>query len=49
MTFVNIVVLLGFILILPLGVSSVYGENTWSIFLNPHEGIQKDELFETWA
>lgn len=45
MTFVSIVVLLGFILILPLGVSSVYGENTWSIFLNPHEGIQKDELF----
>jgi len=37
--------LLGFILILPFGVSSVYGENTWSIFLNPHEGIQKDVLF----
>lgn len=37
--------LLGFILILPLGVSSVYGENSWSVFLTSHEGLQKDELF----
>lgn len=45
MTFVSIVALLGFILILPLGVFSAYAENSWSIFLTPHDGIQKDELF----
>jgi len=45
MTFVSIVLLLSIILILPLSVSSVYAENSWSIFLNPYEGIQSDELF----
>jgi len=45
MTFVSIVLLLSVILILPLSVSSVYAENYWSVFLNPHEGTQKDELF----
>ena len=45
MTFVSIVLLLSILLILPLGISSVYAENSWSIFLNPHEGNQKDELF----
>lgn len=45
MTFVGMVLLLGFILILPLGVSSVYGENSWNVFLNPYEGLQQDELF----
>lgn len=45
MTFVSIIVLLGLILILPLGVSSVFAENSWNVFLNPYDGIQKDELF----
>ncbi len=36
---------MGFILILPFGVFSVNAEESWSIFLNPHEGNQKDELF----
>ena len=45
MTFVSIVLILGFILILPFGIGSVHAENSWSIFVNPHEGIQKDELF----
>jgi plastocyanin len=45
MTFVSIVLLLGFVLILPLAASSVYAENSWSVFLNPFDGDQKDELF----
>jgi len=36
---------LSIILILPFGIGSVHAENSWSIFVNPHEGIQKDELF----
>jgi len=45
MTFVGIVILLGFVLILPFGVSSAYAENFWNVFLNPYEGTQKNELF----
>ena len=45
MTFLSIVVLIGFILILPFGISSVYAENSWSIFLTPYDGIQNTELF----
>jgi len=45
MTFVSIVLMLSIILILPFGIGSVHAENSWSIFVNPHEGIQKDELF----
>ena len=41
----SIMLILGFILILPIGIGSVHAENSWSIFVNPHEGIQKDELF----
>jgi len=45
MTCVGIFSLLGLILILPLGISSVYAENSWNIFLNPYDGLQKNELF----
>jgi len=45
MAFVNIVVLLGFILILSLSVSSVHAENSWNVVLNPYDGDKKDELF----
>jgi len=45
MTFAGIVFVLGIILILPLGVSSSFAENSWNIFMTPYDGIQKDELF----
>jgi len=45
MMFMTILVLLGFILFLPFGVSTASAANSWSIFVNPHEGIQNDELF----
>lgn len=38
--------LFGLFLILPIMVSSVYAENSWSIFLNPFDGIEKEELFQ---
>lgn len=40
-----VILFFGIFLILPVMVSSVYAENSWSVFLNPYNALEKDELF----
>ena len=46
MTSKTIMLLLGMFLILPIMISSVHAENSWTVFLTPYEGLEKDELFQ---
>ena len=42
----TIMLLLGMFLILPIMISSVHAENSWTVFLTPYGGLEKDELFQ---
>jgi len=46
MTSKTIMLFLGAFLILPLMMLSAYAENSWSVFLTPYGGLDKDELFQ---
>jgi len=45
MTSKTIMLFLGMFLILPIMISSAYAENSWTVFLTPYDGIEKEELF----
>ena len=45
MTSKTIMLFLGAFLILPIMISSAHAENSWTVFLTPYDGIEKEELF----